>query len=90
MVRGSQDFSRMRQGDVLVFPTMTPSWPPILAQVGAVVTDHGRMLSHPAIIARKFGIPAIVGTGDGASRLREGDIVLDGTAGTASRWKEKL
>ncbi|MFD4421219.1 PEP/pyruvate-binding domain-containing protein [Agromyces sp. NPDC058484] len=86
VIRGSQDFHRVRQGDVLVCPTTAPSWSPILGQVGAVVADHGGMLSHPAIIAREFGIPAIVGTTDGTSRLRDGEVVLvDGAAGIVSR-----
>ncbi|HEU4756322.1 MAG TPA: PEP-utilizing enzyme, partial [Agromyces sp.] len=76
-------FGRVRHGDVLVCPTTAPSWSPILGQVGAVVADHGGMLSHPAIIAREFGIPAIVGTVDGTSKRSDGDVVLvDGTAGT--------
>lgn len=83
VIRGPHDFGRVRHGDVLVCPTTAPSWSPILGQVGAVVADHGGMLSHPAIIAREFGIPAIVGTVDGTSRLSDGDVVLvDGTAGT--------
>ncbi|MFF2496402.1 PEP/pyruvate-binding domain-containing protein [Agromyces sp. NPDC058064] len=86
IVRGPDDFPLIRQGDVLVCPTTAPSWSPILGQVAAVVADHGGVLSHPAIIAREFGIPAIVGTGDGTSRLRDGEIVLvDGTTGTVRR-----
>ena len=86
VIRGPDDFHRVRRGDVLVCPTTAPSWSAILGQVGAVVTDHGGMLSHPAIVAREFGIPAIVGTTDGTSILADGDVVLvDGTAGTVSR-----
>jgi pyruvate,water dikinase len=86
IVRGSQDFHRVREGDVLVCPTTAPSWSPILGQVGAVVADNGGMLSHPAIIAREFGIPAIVGTTDGTAKLRDGEIVVvDGSAGTVRR-----
>jgi pyruvate,water dikinase len=86
VIRGAQDFDRVRSGDVLVCPTTSPSWSPILGQVGAIVADHGGMLAHPAIIAREFGIPAIVGTADGTSKLRDGELVLvDGTAGTVSR-----
>lgn len=85
VIRGPEDFQRVRQGDVLVCPTTAPSWSPILGQVGAVVADHGGMLSHPAIIAREFGIPAIVGTTDGTSRLRDSVVVtVDGAAGTVS------
>lgn len=86
VIRGAQDFDRVREGDVLVCPMTSPSWSPILAQVGAIVADHGGMLAHPAIIAREFGIPAVVGTTDGTSKLRDGEVVLvDGTAGTVSR-----
>ncbi|MFE6965272.1 PEP/pyruvate-binding domain-containing protein [Agromyces sp. NPDC057679] len=86
IVHGPDDFHLIRQGDVLVCPTTAPSWSPILGQVAAVVADHGGVLSHPAIIAREFGIPAIVGTGDGTSRLQDGEVVLvDGTEGTVRR-----
>ena len=86
VIRGAQDFDRVREGDVLVCPTTSPSWSPILGQVGAIVADHGGMLAHPAIIAREFGIPAIVGTTDGTSKLRDGEVVLvDGTEGTVTR-----
>jgi phosphoenolpyruvate synthase/pyruvate phosphate dikinase len=47
-----------------------------------VVTDHGGVLSHPAIVAREYGIPAIVGTGSATTQLRDGQMVcVDGAAG---------
>jgi pyruvate,water dikinase len=55
----------------------------LFPSVGALVTDHGGTLSHPAIIAREFRVPAVVATGVGTAKLHDGQIVaVDGTAGT--------
>lgn len=86
LVHSAADFGRVREGDVLVCPTTTPAWSPIIARAGAIVADHGGFLAHPAVIAREYGIPAIVGTDVGTSTLREGEVVVvDAVAGTVSR-----
>lgn len=60
----------------------SPVWSVLFPSIGALVTDVGGMLSHPAIIAREYRIPAVVATGEGTSRLTDGQIVsVDGIAG---------
>jgi pyruvate,water dikinase len=74
---------RVRRGDVLVVRTTTAPWTPLFATVAAVVTDAGGVLCHAAVVAREYGIPAVVGTGRGTSAIRDGDRVeVDGDAGT--------
>lgn len=83
VIRDERDFHKLRAGDVLVCPITSPVWSVLFTNIGALVTDIGGMLSHSAIIAREFGIPAVVATGDGTTRLRDGHIVtVDGSSGT--------
>jgi pyruvate,water dikinase len=83
VLRGPEDFSRMRPGDVLVAGTTTPAWTPLFAMASAVVTDIGGPLSHGSIVAREYGIPAVMGTGVATRRIRDGQtITVDGSAGT--------
>jgi pyruvate,water dikinase len=79
------EFHRIRPGDVLVCPITSPVWSVLFASVGALVTDSGGILSHSAIIAREYGIPAVVATGNGTALLQDGQIVtVDGAAGIVS------
>lgn len=83
IVMGEDEFGKLQAGDVLVCPITSPVWSVLFAKVGALVTDSGGILSHPAIIAREYRIPAVVATRTGTSRLRDGQRVLvDGDAGT--------
>lgn len=77
------DAGRLQPGEVLVAAMTMPAWTPLFAVAGAVVTDAGGVLSHPAVVAREFGIPAVVGAGNATARIADGDMVtVDGTAGT--------
>jgi pyruvate,water dikinase len=77
-----EDFARMRTGDVLVAPLTTPAWTPLFARAAAIVTDVGGPLSHGSIVAREYGVPAVLGTGEATKRIRNGQVVtVDGTAG---------
>jgi phosphohistidine swiveling domain-containing protein len=83
VIRSEAEFDRLRAGDVLVCPVTSPVWSVLFPSVGALVTDHGGTLSHPAIIAREYRVPAVVATGVGTAELHDGQIVaVDGTAGT--------
>lgn len=83
IVRTAAELDRVAVGDVLVAPVTTPSWTVAFDLVGAVVTDGGGALSHAAIVAREYGIPAVLGTVTATSHLRDGQIVtVDGTTGT--------
>ena len=96
VLAGPEDFGRMRPGDVLVAATTTPAWTPLFAMASAVVTDIGGPLSHGSIVAREYGIPAVMGTGVATKRIQSGQVItVDGGAGTVElevilvviRWK---
>jgi pyruvate,water dikinase len=77
-----EDFGQMRPGDVLVAVTTTPAWTPLFAMASAVVTDIGGPLSHSSIVAREYGIPAVMATGVATRRISSGQtITVDGGAG---------
>ncbi|MGH8907116.1 MAG: PEP-utilizing enzyme [Egibacteraceae bacterium] len=83
VIRSLAEAGRLRPGDVLVTETTTPPWTPLFATAAAVVTDTGGVLSHCAVVAREYGIPAVVGTGNATSTLLDGQLVeVDGDAGT--------
>ncbi|MBO0872890.1 MAG: hypothetical protein J2P19_05810, partial [Pseudonocardia sp.] len=82
IVHSESEFHRVRAGDVLVCPATAPAWSVIFPSIGALVTDFGGTLSHPAIVAREYRLPAVVATGDGTVRLTNDRIVtVDGTGG---------
>lgn len=82
VVRGPEDFDRVRPGDVLVAPLTTSSWEVLFPLIGALVTEGGGQLSHPAIVAREYGLPAIVGCEGATTRFTTGQTVtVDGSTG---------
>ena len=82
IVLGPHDFDRVQPGDILVAPSSNPSWVPLFAIAGGLVTNTGGVLSHAAVVAREFGLPAVVGTGDATTRISDGQMLeLDGTTG---------
>jgi pyruvate,water dikinase len=82
VVRSSDDFERVRHGDVLVAPSTSPYFNQLLPLLGAIVTDRGGALSHAAIVAREYGIPGVVGAKVATTRIKSGDRVrVDGAAG---------
>jgi len=83
VLHGPEDFGLMRPGDVLVAGTTTPAWTPLFVMASAVVTDIGGPLSHGSIVAREYGIPAVMGTGEATRRIKNGQtITVDGGNGT--------
>jgi pyruvate,water dikinase len=86
LVSGPADFARFQRGDVLVCRSTTVSWVPLFNMASAIVADVGGALSHAALVAREFGIPAVCGTGTAMELLLDGEIVeVDGSAGTVRR-----
>ena len=82
IVKNISEFGRLSPGEILVAPTTSPPWTPLFHVAAAVVTDAGGVLSHCAVVAREYGIPAIVGTGVGTARIKDGQrIRVDGDAG---------
>jgi len=74
VIRGEDELSRFEAGEILVCPSTHSSWAVVFARAAAVVTDHGGVLSHPAIVAREYGIPAVVGTGSATTHARPESI----------------
>ncbi|MBN2548675.1 MAG: hypothetical protein JXB15_05940 [Anaerolineales bacterium] len=82
---GSDDFHLMQPGDVLVATTTTPAWTPLFTLASAVVTDIGGPLSHSSIVAREYGIPAVMACGVATRRIQTGQMItVDGSAGTVT------
>jgi len=82
IVRSPADFAKFKAGEVLVATATAPAWTPLFARAAAVVTDAGSVAAHASLVAREYGIPAVVGTNDATQRLNDGDLVLvDGTRG---------
>jgi pyruvate,water dikinase len=74
--------ARLRQGDVLVTTTTAPAWTPLFATVAAIVTDAGGPLGHCAVVAREYGLPAVVATGVATTCIQDGQLLeVDGAAG---------
>jgi rifampicin phosphotransferase len=86
VIRGPREFDALQPGEILVAPLTAPAWTPLFTRAAAVVTDVGSLASHASIIAREYGIPAIVGCGDATARLRTGmRITVDGSTGNVER-----
>lgn len=85
VVLSPADFEQMQPDTILVCPTTTPAWTPLFAQALGLVTDIGGILAHGSIVAREYGIPAVLGTGNGTQRIVTGQrITVDGDSGTVT------
>jgi phosphohistidine swiveling domain-containing protein len=83
VVLTSNEFDRIQPGDVIVCPSSNPSWVPVFTIAGGLVTNTGGVLSHAAVVAREFGLPAVVGVAGATTAVRDGQTIeIDGTAGT--------
>jgi phosphohistidine swiveling domain-containing protein len=83
VIRSLAGAGKLQPRDVLVVETSAPPWTPLFATAVAVVSDTGGILSHCAVVAREYGIPAVVGTGNATALLQDGQLVeVDGDAGT--------
>jgi rifampicin phosphotransferase len=85
VVLSPADFPTMQPDTILVCPTTTPAWTPLLAHARGVVTDIGGVAAHGSIVAREYGIPAVMGTGNATQRIATGRLVtVDGDVGTVT------
>jgi pyruvate,water dikinase len=76
------EVDKLKRGDVLVTKAIMPPWTPLFATAAAVVTDVGSVLSHGAVVAHEYRIPAVVGTGTATALIRDGQILeVDGNTG---------
>lgn len=79
------DFSKVSPGDVVVAPITASSWEVMFPRIGALVTEGWGLLSHPAIVAREYGLPAVVGCEGATDRFRDGQLVtVNGSLGTVT------
>jgi pyruvate,water dikinase len=82
VIRSLEEAGRLQQGEILVTETTAPPWTPLFATAGGIVTDAGGILSHCAVVAREYRIPAVVGTGGGTAVIVDGQMIeVDGDAG---------
>ena len=82
IITSAGQFENMKPGTILVCPTTTPAWTPLFAQAQALVTDIGGILAHGSIVAREYGIPAVMGTGNATKRIKDGQLIsVDGNTG---------
>ena len=86
VLRTPHDGGRMRPHDVLVAPSTDPGWTPLFLRASALVTETGGYLSHGAVVAREFGLPAVVNVRDAMRLIADGDrLGVDGDAGRVTR-----
>ncbi len=82
VVRGPSELGTLKEGEILVAPTTSPSWAPIFTKVRAAVTDVGGIMSHAAIVCREYGLPAVVGSGYATAAIKTGmKLKVDGDKG---------
>jgi phosphohistidine swiveling domain-containing protein len=82
IVHSPEDFDQVKKGEIVVCKMTNPAWVVVFTKIGGLVTDAGGALSHPAVVAREFGIPAVVGTGIATERIKNGQRVrVNGAAG---------
>ena len=82
IVLKKEDFQRVKSGDIMVCHETNPTWVSLFSVAGGLVTDEGGVLSHAAVIAREFGLPAVVGVKEATLRLRDDQLVeVDGSSG---------
>jgi len=83
LILNSDEFDKMEPGTILVCPMTSPAWTQLFAHATGLVTDIGGILGHGSIVAREYGIPAVVGTGTITVRVKHGQMIeVDGDAGT--------
>jgi len=82
IVKSVEEISRLQPGDILVCQVTNPTWAPIFQKIRAAVSDIGGSMSHAAIVAREYGLPAVVGTGNATTKIKDGQrIRVDGGRG---------
>jgi pyruvate,water dikinase len=89
IVHDVSEFGKLQAGDVLVAPVTNPAWTPLFQRAVAVVVDTGGAASHAAIVAREYGVPAVMGTMSGTKELKDGQwIQVDGSRGLVLKGEE--
>jgi phosphohistidine swiveling domain-containing protein len=82
VIQNPAEFDKMEPGTILVAPLTTPAWTQLFAHATGLVTDMGSILAHGSIVCREYGIPGVLGVGNGTQRIRHGQMItIDGDAG---------
>lgn len=82
IVRTGEDTGKLNPGDILVTANTIPAWTPLFANIGGLVTVAGGPLSHGAMVAREFGIPAVVGIPGATAVIQDGQLIeVNGSTG---------
>jgi pyruvate,water dikinase len=92
VVKGARDIGKIKDGDIIVTEMTDPDWVPAMKRAAGIITDSGGRTCHAAIVSRELGIPAIVGTNNGTTAIKNGEMVtLDCSQGaTGTVYKGKL
>ena len=91
IVHDVSEFGNLQPGEVLIAPATNPAWTPLFQRAAAIVVDMGGAASHAAIVAREYGIPAVMGTFDGTQKLTDGQWVqVDGSRGLVLKTKSPI
>ena len=82
LINSPKEFYKIKKGDILVCHLTDPEWTPLFKLASAVVADTGSALSHAAIVAREYSIPAVLGVGFATTKFKDGDTIqVDGNTG---------
>ena len=83
VILSASQLGEVQDGEILVCPITAPSWAPVFSRIEAAVSDIGGIMAHAAIVAREYGLPAVVGTGFGTKTIKTGQTIrVDGNNGT--------
>ncbi len=85
VLRNVSELSDLKEGEILVATTTSPSWAPAFVKIAGAVTDVGGPMCHAAIVCREYGLPTVVGTGKATHLIRTGDLIrIDGDCGVVT------
>ena len=91
VVLSVDDFDKVNTGDILVCQMTNPAWVTLFTKISALVTDAGGLVAHPAVLAREFGIPAVVGASVATTKIKTGDLLrVNGSTGVVEILSEEI